>query len=158
MRRGRKLRNSEGIPAWKLKEACTEGEGRGVAEETVGVLQTGKSRTCLGSEGNYSVERKKVVVQDRGLIDGVRSPRREEERGTGKPGFGMGKGVRSQCEAQGWQVSVEGEGFHLKALVFSAQEEAEGSRVGGMEGGGICVSSPLLPGSPTHPLILGKET
>lgn len=69
----------------------------------------------------------------------------------------MGRGTRSQCEARGWQVSVEGEGFHLKALVFSTKEEAGRCRVGGMEGGGICVSSPLLPGSPSHPLILGKD-
>lgn len=51
---------------------------------------------------------------------------------------------------------MEGEGFHLKASVFSAKEEAERCRVGGMEGGGIYVASPLLPGPPSHPLILGK--
>lgn len=63
--------------------------------------------------------------------------------------------MRSQCDAGGQQVSVEG--FHLKALVFSVKEEAEKCRVGGMEGGSIHVSSPLLPRPPSQPLILGKR-
>lgn len=83
-----------------------KGKAEAWLKKSWGVLQTGNSGTCLGSEGNYSLERKKLVVQDRGLIDGVRSPRREEERGTGRPGFGMGRGMRSQCEdgRLGWRV------------------------------------------------------
>ena len=33
----------------------------------------------MGAWGNYSIERKRLVMQDRGLLDGLRSLRRVRE-------------------------------------------------------------------------------
>lgn len=63
---------------------------------------------------------------------------------------------------EGW-LGWKAEGSHRKALACSVKREsrssAERRRVGGLEGGGICVSSALLlrPTPPTPTRTPGKE-
>lgn len=68
------------------------------------------NRTCLTAEGNYSIERKRLVRHDRRVINGVRALRREEEMEL-VPGRGLASGQGKEREvsvdAEGWQVSVE---------------------------------------------------
>lgn len=52
----------------------TDGE-----EGPVGCCKDKKQWNVLGCWGNCSIERTKLVMQDRGLVDGVRSLRREKE-------------------------------------------------------------------------------
>ena len=64
----------------------------------VGVLKTGNNGTRLGAEGNYSIERRKLAVQDRGVIDGVSSLRRWGGDGTRQSsGFGTRRRKKGQC-------------------------------------------------------------